>query len=349
MPRSKKVIIKSWKDAPRLKDKLAIVGFSATTRDMTPFDDPEFEIWGLNEEYNYEWMKRFDRWFQIHPRWDFTREGNMNHVNHPNWLFNKTTTCMRCKGKGHLNNVHTNAEIDCPECGNTGTYTPPASRKGLIIYMQEQWDDIPGSIAYPLQEAQDVFPFDYPYFTSSVSFMLTLAYMMGYKEVHLYGFDMGTDTEYHYQRANGEFVMGYLMAKGMKIVLPPQSQLLRGELYGYKNMKTGFRQNLELRKTFLEAQEKSGISLVDKAAGKVELLQKMQSWKVEDLTPEKILETLKEYLQKYDKIKHKRHLIQGAITEVGNLTSMYDEYFKGNDVGSMEETLQFTNAEYDNG
>jgi len=156
---SKKIKAKTphWKDYPRTKDKLAIVGFAGTTRDLAPFDDDEYEIWGLNEEYNYDWMKRFDRWFQIHPRWDFTRTGNMNHFNHPNWLYGESDTCMRCEGNGYLTHVQTKKHIDCPECKNTGKYKVPAYRKKLPIYMQQHWDDIPNSIPYPLDEPQSFF------------------------------------------------------------------------------------------------------------------------------------------------------------------------------------------------
>src|SRR3989337_3939853 len=64
-----------WK---RVTDKVAIVAFSKTTRHFAPFDDPTWEIWGLNEEYRFQWMRRWDRWFQIPPYLDFMRQGNPN-------------------------------------------------------------------------------------------------------------------------------------------------------------------------------------------------------------------------------------------------------------------------------
>lgn len=45
---------------PRYK-KVAIIG-TGETRDLAPYDDPEWEIWGLNENKQL----RADRWFQIH-------------------------------------------------------------------------------------------------------------------------------------------------------------------------------------------------------------------------------------------------------------------------------------------
>lgn len=48
-----------------MKAKIAIVGFSGTKR-LAPFDDPEWEIWGLNALY--ESIPRWDRWFELHQR-----------------------------------------------------------------------------------------------------------------------------------------------------------------------------------------------------------------------------------------------------------------------------------------
>jgi len=47
------------------KKKVAIVGL-APHYILAPFDDPSFEIWGLNNGYQFEGFKRWDRWFQLH-------------------------------------------------------------------------------------------------------------------------------------------------------------------------------------------------------------------------------------------------------------------------------------------
>lgn len=44
------------------REKVAIVG-AGTTRTSAPYDDPEWEIFGLNEIS----QKRADRWFELHP------------------------------------------------------------------------------------------------------------------------------------------------------------------------------------------------------------------------------------------------------------------------------------------
>ena len=52
---------------PRLKDKVAIVGFAEGHRHLAPFDDPDYEIWGINRLHAIMPDKRFDRWWDIHP------------------------------------------------------------------------------------------------------------------------------------------------------------------------------------------------------------------------------------------------------------------------------------------
>lgn len=49
---------------PRRK-KVAFVGFASNTIHMVPWDDPEFEIWGMNQgAMNFK--RRADRWFEMH-------------------------------------------------------------------------------------------------------------------------------------------------------------------------------------------------------------------------------------------------------------------------------------------
>lgn len=47
------------------RKKVAIVGFASSSRDAAPYDDPDFECWGLNQLAQYV-PRRLDRWFEIH-------------------------------------------------------------------------------------------------------------------------------------------------------------------------------------------------------------------------------------------------------------------------------------------
>lgn len=310
-----------WKDLPRKTDKVAIVGFHEKTRHLAPFDDPEYEIWTLNEEYNFDWVKRFDRHFQLHPRWDFSRTNNLNDPNHFLWLKNQQGPCIYCRGKGSVTPA-TGPDQDCPFC-EKGVYTPK-KREGVPLYMQQEWADVPGSIALPLNEISEAFlPHTLTkkhYYTSSVAYMIGLALLMGFKVIDMYGFDMGTHTEYHYQRANFEYWCGLAHGLGVELKLPG-SVILTGKLYGYENMHTGFRQQLEMRKFNLEQQDHQVRNEVIRLEAQHDLLKSLMKE-----NPEIEFDGFEDVRKKLMKKQALLNFISGAKVETDNLTKLYEGY-----------------------
>lgn len=65
----------------RTRDKLAIVGYATSSRDLAPFDDPEYDIGGLNQIYRF--LPREDVHFDIHGNWE---EDNVEGTDHRGWL-----------------------------------------------------------------------------------------------------------------------------------------------------------------------------------------------------------------------------------------------------------------------
>src|SRR4051812_42075286 len=51
------------------RKKLAIVGFSESSRHLAPYDNDEFDIWAMNQLYRH--IPRATAWFEIHQRKDF--------------------------------------------------------------------------------------------------------------------------------------------------------------------------------------------------------------------------------------------------------------------------------------
>ncbi len=98
--------------------KVAIVGF-ADTRMQAPYDDPTYEIWGLNDLHAS--IPRYDRWFDIHTRDNIDEDVK--------------------KGRAPPDK--------CGLGGLRGINVP--------IYMQKRYDDIPNSIEFPLKEVVDKF------------------------------------------------------------------------------------------------------------------------------------------------------------------------------------------------
>ncbi len=311
----------TWQDLPRKTDKVAIVGFAPSTRHLAPFDDPEYEIFILNEEYNFPWCKRFDRLFQMHQRWDWNRTNNFNHPNHGLWLRNISGPCLACEGKGKFVPLGEKEEIICPDCAGGLTYT--ANRKtDFPIYMQQAWEDVPGSVAFPLEEAGKFL--GHKYFRSGFSYMFTLAMLMGYPHIALYGFEMGSDTEYHYQKANGEWLIGVAQGKGIDVYLPDECTLLKGNIYGYEDSRVGFRQNLEIRKLVLDNQIKKQKEKVARSDAQADLVREIIShpeWNLNELLVKKA--------QEFNKANGMLNFVRGAKTETENLIQMHDKYFRG--------------------
>jgi hypothetical protein len=63
------------------RTKVAIVGFAASSKDLAPYNDPTWSIWGLNQLYRH--IPRADRWFDIHHNW---HEHVVEGTDHHGWL-----------------------------------------------------------------------------------------------------------------------------------------------------------------------------------------------------------------------------------------------------------------------
>jgi hypothetical protein len=192
--------------------KVCIVGFSTTTRDLAPFDRPdEFEFWGMNTLYEH--MPQV-------PRWDVWFDM------HPIEFLHK----HKDKWPGHMDWL---------------------AKQKIPIYMQQHYDGIPYSVAYPIEKLNKEFftenptvirttkageeiP-DQPYFTNTVAQQMALAISMGdVSELHIYGIDMVKDSEWGYQRPNCEYFIGHARGKGIKVVMPEDGALCKGLwLYGF--------------------------------------------------------------------------------------------------------------------
>jgi hypothetical protein len=302
---------------------MALVGFADTTRALAPWGDTSVDIMSVNEGYNFSWLTRWTHWMQIHPKWDLTRDNNQNDPNHWQWLTRKSGTCLLCKGsKQAVKLGGTNEPIPCTGCNATGEYVVPESRmKDFPIFMQKEYPEVPGAVKYPLAEViAALIPTmntQQDYFTSSLAFMLGISYLMGYSRIELYGFELGNDSEYHYQRSNAEYIIGLLQGKGIEVFMPPACTVLTGPLYGYKNMKMGYRQNLEMRKHFLEAQVKREEARLSELIGESNLAKRVE------LPAEQIELIEKDQAGQLGLVNGVRYSIQENILT----TKLYDSYF----------------------
>ncbi len=179
--------------------KVAIVGF-APHKDLAPFDKcpEEFEIWGLNDLHKS--IPKWTRWFDIHDRELYKIDS------------------LYANRQDNTDYIEGLRKLECP------------------VYMVKHYEDIPNSVPFPIEEAIKVF--DTRYFTNTISMMIALAVMEGFQEIHVYGVDMSVGTEYQSQRSSCEYFIGYARGKGIKVYLPPESDLLQTTfVYGFDDEK----------------------------------------------------------------------------------------------------------------
>lgn len=305
--------MRSWQDFPRTKDKVAICGMNSRTKDDAPFGNPDYEIFTLNEHGVS--IPRFDRLFQIH-KWEKFAVNNLAHPNHLLYLQNQSGPCLFCRGVGRV-------EVDgkqmvCPWC-KEGVYTPLDNRKlEQVIYMQEEHEDIPGSVALPLDELTKMLPDGVPYFTSTFSMMLAMALLLGFPQIELYGFEMESDTEYAHQRVNAEYWVGFGRGRGVQITAPG-ARILKGELYGYEDQTQGFRTLLDLRRYALMKQLQEAVNTANISVGQVRALEPFKDSAL-------VKETYDAAFQINFKNKAMEGFLRGTLAELENLAKMHDEY-----------------------
>ncbi len=124
------------------------------------------------------------------------------------------------------------------------------------VYMQEKHPDLPNSVKFPIDEVIDCLGIDY--FGSTFAFMLGLAIYEKYDRIGIWGVDLNTTEEYAYQRPNAEFLIGLAIGRGIKVRLPPNTNLLRAPgRYGWEQEKTlsYIRQSFQERRDWVMAEE----------------------------------------------------------------------------------------------
>lgn len=101
----------------------------------------------------------------------------------------------------------------------------------VSLYMEVQLPTIPSSVTYPFDEVVAAVGSNY-FATNTIGYMLGLAILEGFKEIRLYGINMGDgDLGDRYARPSIEFLLGLAAGRGAKVWVPEESALLKGNLY----------------------------------------------------------------------------------------------------------------------
>lgn len=201
--------------------KIAILGTAPSSMMLAPFGDPAFKIWACSPG-TYPYIPRCDAFFELH-RPEF----------------------------GEVGKPATQKPWFSPE------YVQWLGLQRCNVWMQQPVPQVPQSRALPVDELLS--RYGSYFFTSTIAWMLACAiedvlqdrnavkesaskeFDAGQRNfcspepdvIALYGVDMAANEEYGYQRAGCQHFMLLAADLGIKIVVPPESDLLRPmPLYG---------------------------------------------------------------------------------------------------------------------
>jgi hypothetical protein len=133
----------------------------------------------------------------------------------------------------------------------TADYVEWLRRFAGKIYVTEPTPSLPQSEVYPREALVEKYG---PYFfTSSLSWMFAFALEQpGIEEIGLWGVDMSATEEYSQQRPGCHYFMTIAKARGIKVTVPPESDLMQPPMqYGFSTASPMYRK-LRARKTELD-------------------------------------------------------------------------------------------------
>lgn len=171
--------------------KIALIGSAPSSIRLAPYHDETWQIWACSPGA-YGVVPRSDQWFETH-RWEPQIPG-------------KPTT-----GQPWFS----------PEyCEFLTRY------KGTVWMADPLPPEIPNAKVLPVDNLIAKYgPF---FFTSSLAWMFAMAIETpGVTEIGMWGVDMAASEEYGYQRAGCQYFITLAMQKGIKITIPPESDILQ--------------------------------------------------------------------------------------------------------------------------
>lgn len=175
------------------RNRLSITGTAPSWR-LTPWHDTEMTIFSLNDAYNIDGFQRADEWYDFHPLNKFHFAPKMENGQ-------KAILYAHTIPEGHYVRPHNHLEW-------LATQTMP-------IWLHPDYaTQLDGAATWPMARAfpkADLEVYFGRYFTSSPAWMLAHAIMRGFREIHIYGIHLSTESEYIEQRPGFEFLIGRVL------------------------------------------------------------------------------------------------------------------------------------------
>lgn len=276
--------------------KVAIIGKASNSQMLAPFDDPTWQVWGLSNAYVD--IPRWDVWFELHD-WEYHRRVNIEHYQ---WLL-----------KDHGKPIY---------CFDDGYCDSPCAKK------------------FPLHDVMTMFgnhfngESKFRYWTNSPSYMMALAILQGATTIGLWGVDMAMNDEYAYQRPSCELMIGACLAKGINVVIPPESSLCKSRrLYGYEThnddgyVEVRTRENMLKERLALANREASEAghnrTVLEGALQEVSVYDREQQAYNPEQRKQIIMQFLEREAARFTEAEQKKFIFQGALEDLGWVKTVF--------------------------
>ena len=210
---------------PEPRRKIAVCGFAASSRPLAPFDDPEWEVWGLNQLYRH--IPRATRWFDIHANW---REDNVPGTDHEGWLAKCGIPIYMSAREPSLPTA-----VTYPIDGVIRRVIGVDYETSTVAFMVAlAIDEIDAQVGRELEGAAVAGLSG----IGAAHKLIMDAYAR--REIGVFGIDLIVGKEYDWQKACVEYLLGCAHARNITIRLPKQCALLRQQWrYGYETEPQG--------------------------------------------------------------------------------------------------------------
>jgi hypothetical protein len=183
-----------------MKEKIAIVGFSQSSRHLAPYDSDDFEIWGCNHVWKF--VPRVDVLFELHHEKMLAARYKEHWDDYRGWM----------------------TKTDIPIYMQEEYTEYPTSRRYPIEEMKKRF-----SFSNEIQQNGSRVAQEKAVFKSTISYMMALAIARQPKpkQINLYGIDMVDGTEWGPQRPDLMRFIGHARESGITVVIPEECALFR--------------------------------------------------------------------------------------------------------------------------
>jgi hypothetical protein len=184
-----------------VRDKLAIVGAEAQTRENAPYDNPDYDIWSFSDWLTADWLKRCDAIIEVHAPAVYR-----NHPRTPEYwqALQRTQTTI---------------------------YMAPIADPLVPAAIEYPLYDVLAMLGHSTNMGKGVKPFN-----CSLAYAMALGVFQGYSIIEVYGVELNTNVgTYSKQSKDFAFWVGFAAGRGITVHTNCSKGMFSHPLYGVED------------------------------------------------------------------------------------------------------------------